>query len=101
MTAANFAVPSVAQKLDYDFNVVRLFVIASAFWGIAAFAVGVYVALQLAYPVLDLDLPWTSFGRLRPLHKKSSYFRVRRQYSDRHFAQLRATHVPGLFIRRA
>ena len=74
MTAANSAAPSAAQKLDYDFDVVRLFVIASAFWGIAAFAVGVYIALQLAYPVLNLDLPWTSFGRLRPLHTSAAIF---------------------------
>ena len=72
MTAAIFAAPAVAQKLDYDFDVVRLFVIASAFWGIAAFTVGVHVALQLAYPVLDLDLPWISFGRSRPLHKRAA-----------------------------
>ena len=29
---------------------------------------GVFIASQLVWPQLNLDLPWTSFGRLRPLH---------------------------------
>ena len=52
-----------SAKLIYNFDVVRLFVIASAFWGIAAFAVLVYIVLQLADLVLNLNLPWPLFGR--------------------------------------
>ena len=55
-------------------TVVRQFTLATAFWGIAAFLVGVLIALQLAFPVLNLDLPWTSFGRLRPLHTSAAIF---------------------------
>ena len=44
------------------------------FWGIAAFLVGLFIALQLAFPVLNLDLPWTTFGRLRPLHTSAAIF---------------------------
>jgi cytochrome c oxidase cbb3-type subunit 1 len=44
------------------------------FWGVAAFLVGVLIALQLAYPVFNLDLEWTSFGRLRPLHTSGAIF---------------------------
>src|SRR3569833_2554422 len=44
------------------------------FWGIAGFLVGLIIALQLAYPALNLDLPWTSFGRLRPLHTSAVIF---------------------------
>jgi cytochrome c oxidase cbb3-type subunit 1 len=32
------------------------------------------IALQLAYPVLNFDLPWTNFGRLRPLHTSAVIF---------------------------
>jgi cytochrome c oxidase cbb3-type subunit 1 len=32
------------------------------------------VALQLAYPMLNFDLPWTSFGRMRPLHTSAVIF---------------------------
>ncbi|MBL8703931.1 MAG: cytochrome-c oxidase, cbb3-type subunit I [Rhodospirillales bacterium] len=59
---------------DYDFDVVKLFTIAATFWGVAAFLVGVVIAFQLAFPVLNLDLEWTSFGRLRPLHTSAAVF---------------------------
>src|SRR5690606_37108608 len=58
----------------YIEDVIRAFVIATAFWGIAAFAVGVYVALQLAFPALNLGLEWTTFGRLRPVHTSAAIF---------------------------
>ena len=58
----------------YNEGAIRLFVIATIFWGIAAFAAGVFIALQLAYPLLNLDLEWTTFGRLRPLHTSAAVF---------------------------
>lgn len=48
----------------YVEDVTRAFVIAMCFWGIVAFAAGVYIALQLAFPMLNLGLEWTTFGRL-------------------------------------
>ena len=48
--------------------------IATVFWGIAGFLVGLFIALQLAFPLLNLDLPWTTFGRLRPLHTSAVIF---------------------------
>ncbi len=58
----------------YDEDVIKLFVIATAFWGVAALLVGVIIALQLAYPIFNLGLEWTSFGRLRPLHTSAAIF---------------------------
>ncbi|MCB1990436.1 MAG: cbb3-type cytochrome c oxidase subunit I, partial [Geminicoccaceae bacterium] len=58
----------------YDEDVVRLFTLATVFWGVVGFLVGVVIAFQLAYPVLNLDLEWTSFGRLRPLHTSAVVF---------------------------
>jgi cytochrome c oxidase cbb3-type subunit 1 len=63
-----------APHSEYNEKVVRQFVIATVFWGLAAFLVGVVIALQLAFPVLNLDLPWTSFGRLRPVHTSAAIF---------------------------
>jgi len=58
----------------YNETVIRYLVIATMFWGVAAFLVGVLIALQLAYPVFNLGLEWTSFGRLRPLHTSGAIF---------------------------
>lgn len=58
----------------YNEEIVRAFVMASLFWLVAALAAGVLIAFQLAYPVLNLGLEWTSFGRLRPLHTSAAIF---------------------------
>ncbi|MEO1046473.1 MAG: cytochrome-c oxidase, cbb3-type subunit I [Pseudomonadota bacterium] len=58
----------------YDDDVVRWGVIATIFWGMAGFLVGLYIALQLAFPVLNLNLEYTTFGRLRPLHTSAVIF---------------------------
>ncbi len=75
------SVPGTAESVSrgqeavvYNEDVVRLFVIATAFWGVAAFLVGVIIALQLAFPVMNLGLEWTSFGRLRPVHTSAAIF---------------------------
>src|SRR3954466_8824396 len=58
----------------YNEDVVRAFVIATMFWGIAAFTLGVYLALELAFPAFNLGLEWFSFGRLRPAHTSAAIF---------------------------
>ncbi|MBI3707648.1 MAG: cbb3-type cytochrome c oxidase subunit I [Proteobacteria bacterium] len=58
----------------YNEEVVRAFVIATMFWGVVAFLAGVYIALQLAFPALNLGLEWTTFGRLRPVHTSAAVF---------------------------
>ena len=52
----------------YDYKVVRQFTIMTVVWGVIGMAMGVWIASQLAWPAMNLDLPWTTFGRLRPLH---------------------------------
>ena len=52
----------------YNDEVIRFSVIMTLVWGIIGFAIGDILAWQLAYPDLNLDLPWTNFGRLRPVH---------------------------------
>src|SRR5690242_1575498 len=65
--------PSAAVE-PYNEEIVWACVIASLFWLLAALADGVFIALELAYPKLNLGLEWTSFGRLRPLHTSAAIF---------------------------
>jgi cytochrome c oxidase cbb3-type subunit I len=58
----------------YDDDLIRWGVIATVFWGLAGFAVGLFIALQLAFPALNLNLEYTTFGRLRPLHTSAVIF---------------------------
>ncbi len=57
----------------YDDDPVRWGVIATVFWGIVGFLVGLFIALQLAFPALNFE-PYLSFGRLRPLHTSGVVF---------------------------
>ena len=61
-------------EAGYADGVIRAGVIATVFWGLAGFLVGDIIAWQLAFPALNLDLPWTTFGRLRPLHTSAVIF---------------------------
>jgi cytochrome c oxidase cbb3-type subunit 1 len=58
----------------YDDDLIRYGMIATVFWGMAGFLAGLIIALQLGFPVLNLGLEWTSFGRLRPLHTSAVIF---------------------------
>ena len=62
------------ETFAYDDAIVRKFAAATVVWGIVAMLVGLVIALQLALPALNLDLPWFSFGRLRPLHTNAAIF---------------------------
>ena len=64
------AASATAGYLD---GVVRFGAIATVFWGLTGFLVGVVIASQLAWPDLNLA-PWFTFGRLRPLHTSAVVF---------------------------
>jgi cytochrome c oxidase cbb3-type subunit I len=68
--------PVVDRSAEYNDGVVKAGVIATAFWGIVGFSVGILIALQLAFP--DLNPVWSqgilNFGRLRPLHTSAVIF---------------------------
>jgi cytochrome c oxidase cbb3-type subunit I len=66
--------PPKPVETGYMDGVVRAGVIATAFWGLAGFLMGTFIAFQLAFPLLNFDLPWTTFGRLRPLHTSAVIF---------------------------
>lgn len=61
------------RKSEYFDEVVRYGLIATVFWGVVGFLVGVVIALQLAFPHLNFE-PWLNFGRMRPLHTSAVIF---------------------------
>jgi cytochrome c oxidase cbb3-type subunit 1 len=58
----------------YNYRVVRQFTVMTIVWGIVGMLVGVVLAAQLAWPELNFDVPWLSYGRLRPLHTNAVIF---------------------------
>ena len=69
------AVANVAgNEPVYSDDPVRWFALASVLWGVVGMLVGVLIAAQLAWPELNLGIPWLSYGRLRPLHTNAVIF---------------------------
>jgi len=64
----------MADQQTYNYKVVRQFAIMTIVWGIVGMLVGVLIAAQLAWPALNFDIPWLTFGRLRPLHTNAVIF---------------------------
>ena len=62
------------SSLNYNYKIVRQFAIATVAWGVIGMAAGVFIAAQLAWPALNFDVPWLSYGRLRPLHTNAVIF---------------------------
>jgi cytochrome c oxidase cbb3-type subunit 1 len=62
------------QKDSYNYTVVRQFAIMTVVWGVVGMLVGVFIAAQLLWPALNFDIPWLSYGRLRPLHTNAVIF---------------------------
>jgi len=58
----------------YNYRVVRQFSVMTVIWGIVGMLVGVIIAAQLAFPELNFDIPWLTYGRLRPLHTNAVIF---------------------------
>ncbi len=65
---------AAAERERYNEDIVRLFTLATIFWGIVGFLVGTFIAFQLAYPWLNLPYEWGTFGRLRPVHTSAVIF---------------------------
>jgi len=61
-------------SLNYNYKIVRQFAVATVVWGVIGMAAGVFIAAQLAWPALNFDTPWLSYGRLRPLHTNAVIF---------------------------
>lgn len=62
------------EEFVYDDQITRNFVAATLLWGVVGMLVGVYIAILLFWPWASFDLPWLTFGRLRPLHTNAVIF---------------------------
>ena len=62
------------QKFRYDNQLPKLFAVATIGWGAIGMLVGVLIAFQLAFPILNFGIEYTSFGRLRPVHTNAVIF---------------------------
>lgn len=62
------------EKFSYDNAIVRKFAIASIAFGVIGMLVGLLVALQMVFPALNFNLPYTTSGRIRPLHTNAVIF---------------------------
>lgn len=62
------------ESFKYDNKIVKYFFYATIVWGITAFTVGLTVAIQLYWPALNLNIPWLTYSRIRPLHTNAAIF---------------------------
>lgn len=62
------------EKFLYDNRIVKWFIIATIVWGVVGILVGIIIALQLAFPVFNFGLEYTTFGRVRPVHTNAIIF---------------------------
>ncbi len=61
-------------SVSFDDKVIKLFALISVFWAVVGLSFGVIIALQMAFPILNLDYAWGTFGRLRPVHTSGVIF---------------------------
>ena len=62
------------EHFKYDNGIVKKFALASIIFGVIGMLVGLLLALQLVFPALNFDLPYTTYGRIRPLHTNAVIF---------------------------
>ncbi|UNY99177.1 cytochrome-c oxidase, cbb3-type subunit I [Zhouia spongiae] len=62
------------QQFYYDNKIVKKFLYATMLWGVVGMLVGLLLAFLFLFPNLTEDIPWLSFGRLRPLHTNAVIF---------------------------
>jgi cytochrome c oxidase cbb3-type subunit I/II len=62
------------EKFTYDNTLARNFAIATVLWAVVAFLVGLIASLAILWPEVSMQLPYLTFGRLRPLHTNAAIF---------------------------
>ena len=68
------AVAATSVSQQYNYEIIRKFAIAAILWALFGMSVGVYIASELAWPFLNFDNPYITFGRFRPVHTTSVIF---------------------------
>ena len=62
------------EKFYYDNKTVKYFAYAVCFWGVVGMLAGLWAAICLYYPAMNLGIPATTFGRMRPVHTNAVIF---------------------------
>ena len=62
------------ERFSYDNRLPKYFAYATILWGVVGMLAGVLIAFQLAFPLLNLDMAATTFGRVRPVHTNAVIF---------------------------
>lgn len=62
------------EKFYYDNRIVKMFAYATILWGVVGMLGGLWAAVSMYYPAINLDTPATTFGRVRPVHTNAVIF---------------------------
>src|SRR5512134_1918473 len=83
-------------EATYNYKVVRQFTVATVVWGVVGMLAGVFIAAQLLWPELNFDVPWLSYGRLRPLHTNAVIFAFGGSalFATSYYVVQRTSHAP-------
>ena len=66
--------PSDERLSRYYDDPIKVGLVVAMIWAVFGLFIGVWVASQLAWPALNFDTAWTSFGRIRPVHTTAVIF---------------------------
>lgn len=62
------------QAENYNYTIVKWFSVMACIYFVIGTGIGVWIASELAWPILNFDNPYLSFGRLRPVHTNTVIF---------------------------
>ncbi|MCF1714223.1 cytochrome-c oxidase, cbb3-type subunit I [Flavihumibacter sp. RY-1] len=62
------------EQFSYDNKIVKWFAFATITWGLVGMLAGLWAAIALYYPAINLDYAPTTFGRMRPVHTNAVIF---------------------------
>lgn len=62
------------EKFYYDNRIVKQFAYATILWGVVGMLAGLLIAVQIYLPAANFGLPFTTFGRVRPVHTNAVIF---------------------------
>ncbi|UUV21415.1 cytochrome-c oxidase, cbb3-type subunit I [Paenimyroides aestuarii] len=62
------------QQFYYDNKIVKKFLYAAILFGVVGMLVGLLLAVMFIFPNITDNIPWLSFGRIRPLHTNAVIF---------------------------
>jgi len=62
------------EKFYYDNKTVKWFAYAVLVWAVVGMLAGLWASIELFYPAINLGMPATTFGRMRPVHTNAVIF---------------------------